>query len=310
MRGYTVGVDVGGTNIKFGLVNSQGKVVARYHLNTKSYGLRKNELVKVLVGAIDALLKENNISRNHVAGIGIGLPGLIDPVKGVVHFLPNIPGWRKVPLKNIFEKGLGIKTFLENDVNLITLGEWKFGAGRGAKNMVCMTLGTGVGGGLIFNNRLYRGEGFVAGEIGHMPLNENGSDCGCGGYACLERYVGNRYILKKAAKIFRRPTIDFPDIRRLSRQGDKRARLFWKEMATHIGNGLVGIVNLLNPTLIVIGGGVSNNYRFLFPTIRRVIKKRAMPVQASMVKIVRAKLGDEAGIIGANVLVHHAAQTQ
>jgi len=305
-----VGIDVGGTNIKFGLVNSQGKIVKQRHLRTRKYGRDKAKLIKGLIESVRLLLRQSKIKHAKVSGIGIGLPGLIDPIKGIVHFLPNIPGWRNVPLKKIFEKELHIKTFLENDVKLITLAEWKFGAGQGVKNLVCITLGTGVGSGLILNNRLYRGERFVAGEIGHIPLNEKGPNCGCGGYGCFERYVGNRYILKKAEKIFRKPHIDFPDIRRLSKKRDKRISLFWKEMATHIGNGLVGVVNLLNPALIIIGGGVSNNHRFLFPTIRKVIRRRAMPVQASMVKIVRAKLGDKAGIIGANVLIHHATQSK
>ncbi len=306
MKRLVIGIDVGGTNVKLGLVSAQGKVISKAVLSTKDFRRRKAELVDAIVTLIRVTLKNNNLKKTDIAGIGIGLPGLIDPVRGMVHFLPNIPGWKNVPLRRIFERQLGIPTFLENDVNLIALGEWKFGAGRGARNMVCITLGTGVGGGLIFNNQLYRGEGFVAGEVGHIPLNEEGPACGCGGYGCFERYVGNRYVLKEAEKIFGIKGIDFPDIRRLTRQNPKKAMPFWETMATHIGNGLVGIINLLNPTLIVIGGGVSNNHRFLFPTIRKVIKRRALPVSGSMAKLVRAQLGDEAGIIGANVLVYHA----
>lgn len=305
MKKFTLGIDVGGTNIKLGLVNTSGKVVVQKSFSTKAYRHNKNKLLEALLRAVRSLFAEEGLKKENIQGIGIGLPGLIDPVRGMVNILPNISGWRKVPLKKIIEARLGIKTFLENDVNLITLGEWKYGAGRGVKNLVCITLGTGVGGGLIINNQLYRGEGFAAGEVGHMPLNEKGPACGCGGYGCFERYVGNRYVLKEAAKIFNKPNIDFSDIRRFSEHGNPKALLFWKDMATHIGNGLAGIVNLLNPTMIIIGGGISNNHKYLFPTIRQVIKRRAFKVPASMAKIVRTRLGDAAGIIGAQVLVNY-----
>ena len=229
----------------------------------------------------------------------------MDPIKGIVLFLPNIPGWENVQLKKILEKKLKIPTFIENDVNVIALGEWKFGAGKGTKNMICMTLGTGVGGGLILNDELYRGEGYAAGEIGHMPLNEEGPACNCGGFGCFERYVGNSSISARAEEVFHRRLAP-QQVGDLARAGKAEAFEFWKEIAVHIGNGLIGVVNLLNPPLIVIGGGVSNNYPFLEETIKATIKKRAMKVQSAMVKIVRAKLGDDAGIFGAKVLVQEA----
>ena len=303
MKQYTIGVDVGGTNIKLGLVNGSGTIVARAFLDTKSFYRSKKKLIDAIVGAVCDLIDEAKVASKDISGIGLGLPGPIDSERGIVNFLPNIPGWKDVPLKNIIQKKLRIPTFVDNDVNLITLGEWKFGAGKGYKNLLCMTLGTGVGGGLIFNGALYRGEGFAAGELGHMPLNEKGPDCNCGGWGCFERYVGNSYLLKKAAKVFKNKDTQFSDIFHLAKKGDPRAIRFWNETATHIGNALVGVVNLLNLRLIVIGGGVSNNYRFLGKTINAVIKRRAMRVQAKMVKIVRAQLGSDAGIIGAHVLV-------
>ena len=305
MSKFVIGVDVGGTNIKLGLVNQSGKVTSRTSFSTRAYLHNKPKLIQVLIREISLLLKRTHIPVRNVQGIGIGLPGLINPQKGVVIFLPNIPGWRNVPLQRIIESKFGIRTFLENDVNLITLGEWKFGAGKGSKNLICLTLGTGVGGGLVLNNELYRGEGFVAGEIGHLPLNEEGPVCGCGGYGCFECYIGNRYVLKEASRLFKRKSIDFPDIRRLTRAGHPNAKLFWRQMAVHIGNGLTGIVNILNPTLVIIGGGVSHhNYQYLSQTLRMTVKKRAMKVQAAMAKIVKARLGDDAGIIGARVLVN------
>jgi len=306
MNHYTVGVDIGGTTIQLGLVNHSGVIFSRASLDTKKFHRNKNKLIDAVVGEIRELISSKKLTSKDISGIGVGLPGLINSKKGVVNFLPNVPGWRNVPFKSIIQKKLRIPAFIENDVNVITLGEWKFGAGKGYKNLLCMTLGTGVGAGLVLNNSLYHGEGFVAGELGHMPLNENGPDCNCGGWGCFERYVGNGHLLNKASKIFKNKNIQLPDIFYLANQGDVRAVQFWDEVATHIGNALVGIVNLLNPRLIIIGGGVSNNYKFLRKTINTVIEKRAMKVQAGMVKIVRAKLGDDAGIIGAHVLVKEA----
>lgn len=306
MKRYTIGVDFGGTNIKLGLVNHRGQVASRSFLDTRKFLRQRYKLIDALVLEMKSLMDAKRLAAKDILGIGFGLPGLIDSKKGVINFLPNVPGWKNVPLKNIIQKRLYLPTFIDNDVNVIALGEWKFGAGKGYKNLVCMTLGTGVGGGLILNNELYRGEGFVAGELGHMPLNEKGPLCNCGGWGCFELYVGNRTLLQKAAKIFKKKDIQLPDVNHLARQGNARAIQFWEEAATHIGNALVGVVNLLNPTLIIIGGGVANNLVFMEKTIMAVIQKRAMKVQAAMVKVVRAQLGDDAGIIGARVLVKEA----
>ena len=303
MSKVIVGVDLGGTNIKMGLVNDKGRITARSHLATAQFSDNKNKLISGIVVAIEELLEEQGLDVKNAEGIGFGVPGLVNPEKGVVTFLPNIPGWKNVALKRIMEKKIGVPTFIDNDVNLVTLGEWKFGAGKGGRNLLCMTLGTGVGSGLILNGALYRGEGFVAGELGHMPLNERGPACNCGGEACFERYVGNRYLQARAAKIFKNKHIRLEDVFALAEQDNVRAVQFWEEAATHIGNALVGVINLLNPSRIIIGGGVSNNFKYLQPTINAVIKRRAMKVQSGMVKVVRAKLGDDAGIIGAQVLV-------
>ena len=303
MKKFYIGVDIGGTNIKFGITNSQGVVRFRSNLETRGYLSDRRHLIEALIDSVQGLVHGSGLKCRDIAGIGIGLPGLIDPEKGLVKFLPNIPGWRDVPLKKIFERSTGIPTALENDVNMITLGEWKFGAGQGYQNLICMTLGTGVGGGLILNNQLYRGEGYVAGELGHIPINEKGPVCNCGGFACFERTVGNRYLTQRIATIFRRRDLQIEDDFRLAINGNARAIKFWDETATHIGNALTGIVNVLNPPLIIIGGGIANNERFLFKKIREVIARRAMRVQSRMVKIVRAALGNDAGILGAQVLV-------
>lgn len=303
MGKYTVGVDVGGTNIKFGLLNAQGKIIARKRLATEAFVRNKEKLIKAMVEAIQELWIDQDITTKNIEGVGFGFPGLINYKEGVVNSLTNIFGWKNVPIKKILEKELKVPVFIDNDVNVVGLGEWKYGVGQGVENLIYITLGTGVGGALILNNALYRGEGSVAGEIGHMPLNERGEDCNCGGFGCFERSVGNIYIVEKARKLFRNKALQLEDVFDLANQGNTRAIEFWDDMATHIGNALVGVVNLLNPRLIVLGGGVSNNYKFLHKTITKIIQQRSMAVQKKMVKIARAKLGDDAGIIGAHVLI-------
>lgn len=303
MNKLVVGIDVGGTNVKLGLISQSGRIIDRTNFLTRSYVRNKKRLIDAICEEAKNLISKNHLVPRNISGIGIGLPGLVDPLKGIVQFLPNIPGWRGVPLKQIMQRRMRIPTFLENDVNLITLGEWRFGAGVGVEDMVCITLGTGVGGGLILNNQLYRGPGFSAGEVGHIPINENGPRCNCGGFACLERCVGNRYLSRKIKTIFKK-ALSLEDVHALAVKGDCRAVCFWKETAVHIGNGLVGVVNLLNPRRIIIGGGIANSHRFLFKTIEQTIKARAMKVQGAMVKIVKTKLGNDGGIVGARVLVH------
>lgn len=303
MQNIIVGVDVGGTNVKLGLINTRGHVVARSRFATKSYISKPAHLMAAMAAAIKDLLGKNQLQLKDVQGVGIGLPGLVDPKSGLVIFLPNIPGWKNIPLARQLRQKLKVPIFLDNDVNVITLGEWRFGAGIGSDHMIGMTLGTGVGAGLIVNGLLYRGPGFAAGELGHVPVNLKGPNCNCPSFACLEAYVGNKRLERQASQILGRKNIALEEVFIMAKQGNKKAIKFWDDAGQIIGSVLVGVVNLLNPTKIVIGGGVSNNARFLFPSIKDQIKKRAMPVQAKMARVVRAKLGDDAGIIGARVLV-------
>ncbi len=305
MSQYVIGIDVGGTNIKLGVVNPRGQVIARSYLSTDSLVSSKTQLIAALADTIKNLVRQAKLRKEQIAGVGIGLPGLIDHRRGIVTFLPNIAGWKNVPLAEILHKHTGYKVCLDNDVKLITLAEWTFGAGRGVSDLICLTLGTGVGSGLILDNKLYRGSHNAAGELGHVPLNEHGAACNCGGLGCLETYVGNRRLLAQAKSLMGRQ-ISIEEMNALAKKRNPQALQFWHNAATHIGNGLVGAVNLLNPSLIIFGGGVSNNHAFLFPTIRKVIQARAMSIQARAVRIVRAKLKDDAGIIGAYVLVNGA----
>ena len=297
---YIVGVDLGATNVKFGLIN-ENRIVLKRVLPTRGFTSKEN-LISGLCENVKRLLSIAGLSRKDILGLGIGLPGPIDSRKGIVHYFPNIKGWRNVALRRIIQKKMGLAVFIDNDANLMSLAEARLGAAKGKKNIVGVTLGTGVGGGILVGGSLYRGSGLVAGEIGHIPLNEKGPKCNCGAIACLERYIGNRYILENARKSFGK-NISLEGLSLLANQGSGKARKIWMEVAGHLGVALAGVVNFFNPDIIVIGGGISNAGRIMLDKVREVIKSRAMPIQGKGVRVVRAKLGNDAGMFGAGLLV-------
>jgi glucokinase len=304
MKSYTIGVDVGGTNIKMGLIHHRKGIVARSRLATKKLGGKKSSLVGAVIDAMRALTDQEGVRKSEIAGVGLGLPGPVDSMAGVVKYLPNVPGWKNEPLAEEIRTLFKLPAFIDNDVNLITLGEWKYGAGRGFDNIFCMTLGTGVGSGMVLDGSLYRGEGFVAGEIGHAVTRDDyPSRSFPDGYAYFEHYVGHASLLKKAKAMIRSDLEGLPEICPLARAGDKKALAFYDHTGKIIGNMMVGVINLLNPRMVIIGGGVSNHYRFFIRSLKSTVQERAMPVHCRMVQFRRASLGDDGGLFGADILV-------
>lgn len=301
-----IGVDLGGTNLKLALIDLKYKIRYKEVFSTKNF-LTKESLIAATIDSINNIIKYQRLKRKGILGIGLGLPGPIDMQQGIVHFFPNIPGWKEVNLKKILEKRLGLPVFLDNDANLMSLAEFRMGAARGCKNAICLTLGTGVGAGIIINGKLYRGSSFASGEIGHIPLNEKGPRCNCRGIACLETYIGNKRIIKEARGLFKRD-ISLEELSQLARDKNKKAITIWSRVGSHLGVALSGIVNLLNPDLIVIGGGVAGAGKVLFARVRETIWKRAMSVQAKQVKVVKAQLGNDAGLLGAAILVNEGVR--
>ena len=301
VKKFIVAVDLGGTNLKCGLFDRNLKVKAKTSFNTKSFRSRES-LIQGIAGSVDCFLSSHRVSLNALLGVGIGVPGPVDARSGLVHFLPNIPGWKEVGLKKLLEIKTRVPVFIDNDAKLMTLAEHYSGAAKKYENVLCLTLGTGVGGGLIINNVLYRGGDNAAGEVGHFPLSENGPRCGCGARGCLEAYIGNNKIIQDARKIFG-PRITLEEISALAGKNDPRAVEFWAKAGKTLGFALSGIVSLLNLDAIVIGGGISKAGKALFESIRREISCRAMAVQAKRVKVVRAGLGVDAGLIGAAIMV-------
>ncbi|MFH0913330.1 MAG: ROK family protein [Candidatus Omnitrophota bacterium] len=301
---FVIAIDLGGTNLKIALLDSEYRIQDRGVLSTKKF-IKKESLICAIVDSVNNIIESNNLKIINILGIGLGLPGPIDIARGIVHFFPNIPGWKKVNLKSILKKRLGLAVFLDNDAKLMCLAEHKLGAARGARSAVCLTLGTGVGGAIIINGELYRGSSNAAGEIGHFPLNERGPRCNCGAQACLEAYIGNNRVLQEAKKLFRRD-VSLEELSSLAKKQNKKALSIWSGVARRLGVTLSGVVNLLNPDCIVIGGGMAGAGRALLDNLRKVILKRAMSVQARQVKVYAAKLGNDAGLIGAAILVREA----
>ena len=311
----TIGVDVGGTTIKLGLVRGT-QVLKQQTLSTARFSSSPRKLEEGLIQAIRSLIHE---AGGKVAAVGIGIPGLVIYPEGIVQTCANLPGWDQVPLRARLQRRLDLPVLVDNDVNLMTLAEWRIGAGRGVKNLVCMTLGTGVGGGFVLNGILYRSRLGPSAEIGHVAVGETGPRCSCGGRACLERYVGNRAILdfvhsrieqgvpskilELAGYQLNRITPEMID--EACEQGDRLARQTWEEAGKKIGLVLAKVVNLLSPDRIVIGGGLARAGHWLFDPIRKTVRVRAMR-QVAGVPIVPARLGSSAGLMGAALLASDA----
>ncbi|MBU0503821.1 MAG: ROK family protein [Candidatus Omnitrophica bacterium] len=302
----TIAIDLGGTNIKIALLDHNLKIWSKSVLSTRNF-FSKAGLIAQIADSVKTVISENNLKKTEINGVGIGLPGPIDAKNGIVHFLPNIPGWKEVKLKLILEHKIGLPVFLDNDAKLMALAEYKKGAAKGSRNALCLTLGTGVGAGLIINGEIFRGFTNATGEIGHLPINEYGPKCNCGGQACLEAYIGNNAILKEAKSKFHKQ-ISLEELSYLANKGDKKAADIWKNVGRRLGLALSAVVNLLSPDCIVIGGGVANAGKILFKEVKKTILERAMRVQARHVKILSAALGSDAGLFGAAILVNQGVE--
>ena len=314
MKKYRIGVDIGGTNIKIALVDLEGKIVYSNTTPTRADLGYEHTLGNIKL-AISDLMKETNETKDTIEAIGFGFPGQIDYQAGVVRLLPNMPGWVDIPVADIMQKEFGIPTRLDNDVRVATLGELKYGAGKGCTNLVCITVGTGIGSGLVINGKLARGAKNAAGEIGHIKLSMyDGPLCGCGDFGCFEAYASGPAIVQmakeyimggKSSKFKELATEELSPyiVAQAALQGDVVAKQIYRKIGEIIGLGLTSVINLLNPERVIIGGGVADAGEILLGPVREVVAKRAMPIQAKSVEIVPAVLGNTAGVIGASLLI-------
>ncbi|MEM7012837.1 MAG: ROK family protein [Verrucomicrobiota bacterium] len=299
-----IGLDFGGTSVK--LAVCQGPKVIH---KAEPIDTGKHQGVDALIGAMVESIQQLLKKYPKIVAVGAGVPGFVDFDSGFLYNLTNVRGWTNVPFKTIMEKKLGLPVTVENDANAMAYAEWKYGAAKGHTNVVCITLGTGVGGGLILNGKPYRGTVFGAGEIGQMGISYRGRKGGYGNPGALEKYVGNQQIETHALQAYaaigepkKRGECTPRHIAEAAAAGDPIARKVWGDVGIWLGSALASIVWILNPDAIVIGGGVSNAGDLLFNPVRRQMHSTLNPVFFENLDIVPAQFGNEAGTIGCAAL--------
>lgn len=311
-----IGIDLGGTNIRGGLVDDLGNIINRRQEPTLAKE-GADSVVNRLIHFIEFLSSQN--STLELKGIGVGCPGIIDIEQGVIHKSPNLPGFKDVPLKRILHEHFRVPSFIENDANTIAFGEKYYGVGKDVSSLVCLTLGTGVGGGIILDNKLWHGFNGMAAEVGHITIIPDGIKCGCGNNGCLEVYASATAVVNRAIDLISKGKES--KLKDIFKSGAKlTAKMVYEaalendllscqildQTGKYLGIGIADLINLLNPEMIVIGGGMASAWDLLFPPMSLEIKKRAFDIPAQSARIVRAQLGDDAGIFGAAALVSHA----
>jgi len=272
---YIIGIDVGATKINTVLMSKKGRLVKKLKVRTKK---RRQEIIKQILDSITFVSLNKN--KKKIIGIGIGVPGILNKKRTEILDFPNLSGWEKIKLKDIIERKTKKKVILENDSNCMALGENIFGYGKNVKNFVCLTIGTGIGGGIIINNKIYSGRS-NAGEFGHITIDLDGYKCKCGARGCLEEYVSTR------------------GIDRIVKSGNKKAEKVYEIAGTYLGVGLATIAKILDPDLILIGGGISNAGDLMLKPAVKEMKKRTF---FKICSVRTVKLKDNAGAIGAACL--------
>lgn len=313
---WIVGVDLGGTNVSVGLIPWEGGAPLALRKQKTLAAEGGQAVVARVVGmvreSIAEVLQSTGAPSGAVAGVGMGCPGPLDRETGVVITTPNL-GWKDFPFRDLVTRELGLPGTLDNDANCATYGEWWLGAGRGVDTLVGLTLGTGIGGGIVLNGELFHGVSDAAGEIGHMTINFAGRRCKCGNYGCLEAYASGPNIAARAVEGIEAGTPSIlvelveGDLGRLTAAhvseaallGDAHAHEVMQETAKLLGVGVANVVNALNPGAVVIAGGVTRAGDHLFEPLRAEVRRRAFRPAADACRIVPAELPDTAGVVGA-----------
>lgn len=300
-------IDIGGTKLAAGIVDPGGNILARGEVPTLAAEGPERVLERIVRLSQDVLARPE-VRAEAVGRIGIGCAGPVDRQAGLILNPPNLPGWVRVPLVEYIEKALHRPAVLENDANAAALGEFRYGAGRGARSLVYLTVSTGIGGGIILDGRLWHGVKDGAGEIGHMTLVPDGPVCGCGNRGCLEALASGPSIARRAREALStgRPSrlceirdVTAADVVRLAREGDAVAAEVWRETVAHLALGVAAVITILAPERVVIGGGVSRAGDLLFEPLRAEVRRRVKLVAVESVPILPAALGDDVGILGA-----------
>lgn len=324
-RAFAIGVDLGATTVKAGVVNREGKILADYSIETLA-DKGPAAVIRQVSLAIRQLLDQS--TEREIAGIGIGAPGVVALDGGVVKHPPNFSAWTEINLGEEVHKQFRLMVNVENDANVAALAEAKFGAGKTEKDFLFVIWGTGVGGGIILNGEIYRGPHGGAGEIGHVTIDHNGPPCGCGNHGCVEAYVGQRYLSQRARARLepllevaertrsKEPGSKIADlvkgnldliephiISMAARQGDQLAHEILEEAGMLLGVGIASVLNVLDLRLVIVGGGISAADAFVFKAIERSVRSRVLKSSKEHIRVAPAQLGNTAGILGAASLV-------
>jgi len=311
---FAVGVDLGATTVKTGLVSDTGKILYQNKLPANG-----NLGPPAVINQIEASVRDvlTHANRKRPAGIGIGAPGVVDD-SGTVKAPPNMAGWDVVPLKKRMKRIFPSQRIeIENDANAAAIAESKFGAGKKYPNFLFVIWGTGVGGGIILNNKIYRGPWGGAGEIGHISIDYNGPECNCGSRGCVEAYVGQRYLSQRTIERLKsRPDSKISEliggdtsklepeiISQAAQQGDLLAKQMLSEAGTLLGVALAGVMNVMDLRVSIIGGGISAAGAFVIDAIQQSVQAHVLKPLRPDIRVMQAKLGNNAGILGAAGLV-------
>jgi len=307
-------IDLGGTKIITAIISSTGQVIAReYCLTLADEG--PQSVIDRIFSAVDHILSLRSVDSSQLDSISIAAAGAINLEKGLITSSPNLPGWQDVPLRDVIKRKHGINTFLINDASAAALGEHRFGDGKGINNLIYLAVGTGIGGGIIINGRLYSGSCGSAGEIGHMTIDVNGLWCNCGNIGCWETLVSGSAVAREAIKRISQgegsslteivegkvEDITAEKVGVAAQGGDCLALEVITKAATYLGIGMVNLVNIFNPEMIIVGGGVAKMGDLLLNPARQVVRERAFPLSAQAVRIVPTQLGEDSGVLGAAV---------
>jgi len=307
-------VDLGGTKMIIALVSRNGRIIARHYRSTVA-GEGPQAVIERMFDGIDYLLGENGLVPSQLSAISIAAAAIINMREGIITAAPNLPDWEDMPLKSIVAERYGTATFLINDADAAALGEHRFGAGKGLKNLVLLTLGTGIGGGIIIDGKLYTGSYGGAAEIGHMIIVEDGPECGCGNKGCLEALASGTAIAREAKRRIdkgeksslteqvqgKQNDITAEKVYLAAKDGDSLSLEVIAGAARYLGTGVLNLVHIFSPDVVILGGSVAQMGDLLFEPVRQIVREKAFPLMAKSVQIVPARLGNDAGLVGAAV---------
>ena len=302
---YVLAADIGGTNTRMAVVNENGDIITLLKKSTHCKEGR-DEMIRFIVSFTGETIEKSKLSKEAICGMGIGFPGPLNAEVGTIFNPPNLNGWDNVPLKDILEKELKVPVAIENDANAAALGEWWKGAGSGTGSLFCITLGTGIGGGIILNGKVWHGASSIAGEIGHTTVIRDGIKCTCGNIGCLERYACSGAILKRVNDALleggsgsAEPLTNLKQMDEMVMQGNEIVLNVVKETGVILGIAIANIANLLNPEMIVLFGGITNLGEHLVEPLKEEVERRAFEKVTESLRIELSQLGDNSGVLGA-----------